>query len=189
MIEGSKVPRGGVQMGLSTAGIAFRSTIPTMTYDEIVSHLFGPGYQRHVNQRPVQWEDRFDIRKTGDVAIEIKGEVCFVYSSDLVQPDFFEGTHDCTQMWRVLEQPSSMTGFCHFDSGAAYGYVIFENGMKIRRRIDVGARTVDEGSQRNFEIQTVREWAENGNTSVMLRCVLITWSYQNEPPCYRRASV
>jgi hypothetical protein len=175
-------------MGLSTIGLAFRPISPTMTADEIVRNLFGPGYHHDQDE---------NVRKAVEIAIEINGDACFVYNADLVKPHLFGEAQDCTETWRSLGKPSNMAAFCHLDPGGAWGYVIFEQGMSIRRRLDQEEKVIDEGEQKDYETQAAHEWAE-GDAPGMLRCVLISlfggcpwdkWNYRNEPLRYRRAGV
>jgi hypothetical protein len=123
--------KGETVMGVAQAGVAFRPRAEIADLPRFVSELFGEEYVEiaHPNVR------EFDIRHGGDVMVQNFDGAIFVCSGDLAWGHLKDVGSDLLLLYHQLGSPTTFTVFCNYDSGGSYGYVLVENGVRKRSRL------------------------------------------------------
>lgn len=153
--------------GLSTAGVAFRATSSTPQEPIMIQRAFGAAFQA---VSPLDGSSR-DIRNPGNIAVESKNGVTFVYNGEYAGRILFGEESVDASVLSALGNPELVVVFCHYDSGNSFGYVIVEHGVRTRYRLYTRDKTIDEGVPRDFE----RSW---------LKAAALV-DGKGEPPVYR----
>ena len=118
-------------MGIAQAGIAFRISNSVEDMESFMGTVFG----EPATEIPLPVSARFDIRNHSDVMVQAFGEVCFISNDDLAWPLIRNSDRDAGRLHAALGSPALMLAFCHYDSGGSHGYAIFENGRRVRTRL------------------------------------------------------
>jgi hypothetical protein len=141
-------------MGIALAGVAFRPVLQIESPAAFVAQLFG---QDVVQIEPPD-RGEFDIRRRGDVMVEFFGDVCFIFSHDLVWEILSNPSAIADSMVSTLGTPDLLLAFCHYDSGGSHGYAFFEHGIRTRTRLqttDVPGLPpiIESGQPKDFELR------------------------------------
>jgi hypothetical protein len=118
-------------MGIAQAGLAFRLTATTADIHALVPRLFDV----ELMAIPHPGRGQFDIRKPGDVMVQLFGDACFICSDDLAWKFLEKPDEDMGPIHRLLGSPEFLLAFCHYDSGGSHGYAIAEHGRRTRTRL------------------------------------------------------
>jgi len=118
-------------MGIAQAGIAFRVSDSVADLEAFMSAVFA----EKATEIPLPVSARFDIRNHSDVMVQTFGEVCFISNDDLAWPLIKDAAGDVTRLHAALGAPGLLMAFCHYDSGGSHGYAVFENGRRVRTRL------------------------------------------------------
>ena len=139
-------------MGIAQAGIAFRIS----TSVEDMERFMGAVFDEQATEIPLPVSARFDIRNHSDVMVQAFGEVCFISNDALAWPLIRNSERDAGRLHAALGSPDLLVAFCHYDSGGSHGYAIFENGRRIRTRLQTSGQPdvpalVESGAPLAFE--------------------------------------
>jgi len=142
-------------MGIAQAGIAFRVSTPINDLPALMTRVFDEPVVEIAS--PVA--TRFDIRNHGDVMVQIFGDVCFICNDDLAWPLLKDASADAARLHAVLGRPERLMAFCHYPAGGSHGYALFENGQRLRTRLQTDGvpelpPLLESGSPQPFE----RRW-------------------------------
>ena len=118
-------------MGIAQAGIAFRISGSVPDLEAFLTSVFA----EPATEIPLPVSVRFDIRNHSDVMVQTFGEVCFISNDDLAWPLIRDGGREVARLHAALGAPALLMAFCHYDSGGSHGYAVFENGRRIRTRL------------------------------------------------------
>lgn len=141
-------------MGLSTAGLAFKPTSSTPDdEEEMIRRAFGKAFHA-VSASEVRGSH--DVRVLGNIAVESKNDAIFIYNGEIAERILFKGEAVESTLLSALGTPELAVVFCHYDSGGSFGYVILEDGMRIRSRIHTLDKTSDEGNPMDFELSWLK---------------------------------
>lgn len=136
-------------MGLSTAGLIFKSTSSMPDEAEMIRRAFGDSF------RPVPASDvqrGLDIRLPGNVAVESMNGAIGIYSSEAAGQVIFEGKVFEPSFLSALGNPDIILVFCHYDSSGTFAYGVFENGVRTRFRLHTDETTNDQGVPMDIEL-------------------------------------
>ncbi|HDR8953558.1 hypothetical protein [Burkholderia vietnamiensis] len=141
-------------MGVALAGIAYRTDIQSDATAKLVSRLFA----RNVEQIDAPDVGDFDIRNRGDVMVQFFGDICFIYSNELVWGILADPSIDADSMISAVGKPDFLLAFCQYESGGSFGYAFFEHGTRTRSRlqtIDVPSLPpiLEHGAPKDFEVR------------------------------------
>ncbi|MDB6145365.1 MAG: hypothetical protein JWP80_4409 [Pseudomonas sp.] len=135
-------------MGVSLAGLVFRSKVPLRDMGALVSKLCGG--QAVAIEQPQQ--STFDIRNPSDVKVVVFGDVYVICNNDVAWDLLENPTLAATQRHCVLGAPELLLAFCHYESGDSYGYAFIERGERIRSRLQTGGpMLIEHGKPKAFE--------------------------------------
>lgn len=134
-------------MGLSTAGMAFRPGASALHEQELVRMVFGSS-----PIQPSETQKSHDIRLPGNVAVESKNGVTFLYNGEIAGKILFEGQGLEPAVFAALGAPELVLVFCHYDSGDSFGYAIVKDGVTVRSRVHTLDKTTDQGVPDAFEL-------------------------------------
>jgi hypothetical protein len=118
-------------MGIAQAGIAFRASASIDDMEAWMGNVFA----EQATEIPLPVSARFDVRNHSDVMVQTFGEVCFISNDDLAWPLIKDGAADAARLHAALGSPELLMAFCHYDSGCSHGYAVFENGKRVRTRL------------------------------------------------------
>jgi hypothetical protein len=140
----------GDEMGLSTAGLAFKpNSFTPKDEQEMIRRAFGDTFHS-IPASEIQ--NYHDIRVPGKIAVESKNGATFIYNGEIAGRVLFEGEALEPSLLFALGSPEVIVVFCHYDSGGSFGYAILEKGVRVRSRIYTLDRTSDDGVPKEFEL-------------------------------------
>ena len=122
-------------MGIVQAGLAFSLAEPAADLGALVARLTG---ETPVAIHRPNWGD-FDIRRPGDVMVQVFGNACFVCNGKIAAPLMEHPERDATASYEALGRPDFFMAFYCLDSGGTYGYALFEHGVRVRSRLQSDA--------------------------------------------------
>jgi hypothetical protein len=157
-----------LNLGLSTAGLAFRPNELTLGEQELVSLAFGSTLH---SLQPPEAQRSHDIRVPGNVAAESKNGATFIYNGEIAEKILFAGLSLEPAAFAALGAPEMVVVFCHYDSGGSFGYAIINKGVTVRSRVHTMDKTTDEGTPNACEMP----WLEAEQFI----------EEEGEPPAYR----
>ena len=123
-------------MGIAQAGIAFRIS-PSV---EDLESFMGGVFDEPATEIPLPVSAGFDIRNHSDVMVQSFGEVCFISNDDLAWPLIRNGEPEVGRLHRALGSPELLLAFCNYDAGGSHGYALFEQGRRVRTRLQTCGR-------------------------------------------------
>jgi hypothetical protein len=127
--------------------MAFRPGASTLHEQELVRVVFGSS-----PIQPSEMQKSHDIRLPGNVAVESKNGVTFLYNGEIAGKIVFEGQALEPAVFAALGAPELVLVFCHYDSGDSFGYAIVKDGVTVRSRVHTLDKTTDQGVPHEFEL-------------------------------------
>jgi hypothetical protein len=118
-------------MAIAQAGLAFRIRRPIEDLGAVLAQLFDDEVAEVTS--PVS--ARFDIRNRSDVMVQLFGDVCFVSNDELAWPLLTDEGRDARRVHAALGAPALLLAFCRYDAGGSHGYAVFEDGRRVRTRL------------------------------------------------------
>lgn len=118
-------------MGVAQAGIAFRARQEIGDMRAFVSTLVG----RHVEQIPHPDVGQFDIRRPTDIMVQDFGGALFICNGALAETHLENTASDVATLHARLGAPGFFVVFCNYSSGGTYGYVLVDDGVRTRSRL------------------------------------------------------
>ncbi|WP_130300821.1 MULTISPECIES: hypothetical protein [unclassified Duganella] len=118
-----------------------------MHEQELVQVVFGSS--------PIQSSETqksLDIRLPGNVAVESKNGVTFLYNGEIAGKILFEGQALEPAVFAALGAPELVLVFCHYESGDSFGYAIIKDGVTVRSRVHTQDKTTDHGVPDAYEL-------------------------------------
>lgn len=126
-------------MGIAQAGIAFNVSESVADLAAFITSAFG----EPATEVALPVSARFDIRNHSDVMVQSFGDVCFISNDDLAWPLIREADRGVARLHAALGAPGLLVAFCHYDSGGSHGYAVFDQGRRIRTRLQTSGLADD----------------------------------------------
>lgn len=136
-------------MGLSTAGIIFKPTPATPGEPEMIRRAFGESLQPVTSSEA---QNSHDVRYPDNIAVESTNGATCIYAGDPPDQMVFDSKELDPAVFAALGSPATIVVFCHYDSGATFGYTIIENGVRARSRLYSNDATSDQGTPLECEL-------------------------------------
>lgn len=131
-------------MGVACGGIAFKATQIEKTLQEIVEFVF---------EMPFEKSGYCDSRNDGCVFMGKVNDTIVIVNSKLADK-FFKDEIIGERIMSFFNNPKLAFAFQEYDSGATYGYSIFEDGKLVRRIQATNYNDVEQNFGEPFEIET-----------------------------------
>lgn len=119
-------------MGITQAGLVFKRSAVTADPVALVEKLTGKRAAELDRATP----GPFDTRNHSDVLVQFSGDVCIISNHDLAWPLLEDPAADVRELHQRLGAPADLMVFCRYDSGGTCGYVLIENGERVRSRLE-----------------------------------------------------
>lgn len=120
-----------IHMGIAQAGIVFRVADPIDDLAGVMSSLFG----ERATEIALPLPRDFDIRNRADAMVQLFGDVCFISNDALVHGLLHDHGASVQRLHSLVGAPALLVAFCHYEDAGRHGYAVFENGSRVRTRL------------------------------------------------------